>query len=316
MIPSRSRWGLLSTAALPSALAQEDVRHEVIVIDDGSSDETPERLEQVDDARVHVIRHERSLGLSRARNAGIRAARAKWISFLDDDDLWAPRKLRIQLDAAEAAGASFAYSASVEIDAHGRLTGQHLPPDPATLAAELRSRYTIPAGCSNVLVETDVVRRLGGFDANLWHLQDWDLWIRLAREAPGVAIPEILVGYVLHGSNSFLGDPAHDVIDDLDYLQAKHGVGPDGLDIDAAGFTRWVAFRLRRAGHRRRAARTYLRGAVANRSPADVLRAAYAFVDGRAVRRARGLPAAGEEPTVFLGSPPPWLDRYISVHGT
>lgn len=310
VIPTRSRWRLLSTAALPSALDQEDVAHEVIVVDDGSSDETAARLEAVDDDRLRVVRHERSLGLSAARNTGIDAARGAWISFLDDDDLWAPQKLRRQLDAVATTDAGFAYAASVVLDEHGTVTAEHLPPDPATLASELRHRYRIPAGCSNVLVRTAVVRDLGGFDVNLWHLQDWDLWIRLAREARGVAIPEVLVGYVLHGTNSFLGDPTHDIVDDLEYLVAKYGHGPNGVEIDTAGFTRWVAFRLRGAGHRRRAARTYLRGALASRSATDLLRAAYALVDGPTLRRARGLPLDGSEPAAIAAPSPPWLERY------
>lgn len=313
VIPSRSRWRLLSAAALPSALAQEDVDHEVIVVDDGSKDETPAELARIHDGRLRVIRHERSLGLSQARNAGIGAARGRWISFLDDDDLWAPRKLRVQLDAVQTEHASFAYAASVEIDARGHVTGEHWPPDPDTLATELRHRYPIPAGCSNVLVEADLVRRLGSFDEKLWHLQDWDLWIRLARGGVGVSIPEILVGYVIHGSNSFLGDSSHDVIDDLGYLQAKHGVGADGLEIDTAEFTRWVAFRLLRAGQRRRAARTYLRGAVTHRTPSDLARAAYAFVDSPLVRRARGIPSDGRDPVAAVGAAPPWLDPYLSA---
>jgi glycosyltransferase involved in cell wall biosynthesis len=316
VIPTRSRWRLLSAAALPSALAQEEVAHEVIVVDDGSEDETAARLDEVDHDRLRVVRHESSRGLSQARNSGIEAAGGEWISFLDDDDVWAPRKLRIQLDAARAAEASFAYGASVVLDEHGSVTAEHWPPDPATLASELRRRYTIPAGCSNVLMKTELARRLGGFDENLWHLQDWDLWIRLAREATGVAIPEILVGYVLHGSNSFVGDATHDVVDDLDYLVAKYGRGPDGVEIDTAGFTRWVGFRLRGAGAKRRAARTYLRGAVAHRSPTDVLRAAYALVDGRQVRRVRELAARRSEAAPPpVGPTPPWLDRYRRAAG-
>ncbi|MGI8886674.1 MAG: glycosyltransferase family 2 protein [Gaiellaceae bacterium] len=313
VIPTRSRWHLLSAAGLPSALAQEDVEHEVIVVDDGSSDETAARLAKVDDAHLRVVRHETSLGLSSARNSGIEAAAGEWVSFLDDDDLWAPRKLRIQLDAMRDTRSSFAYGASVVVDGQGNVTAEHLPPDPATLAAGLRSRYTIPAGCSNVLVKTELVRRLGGFDVNLWHLQDWDLWIRLARASSGVAVPDVLVGYVLHGDNSFLGDRTHDVIDDLEYLVAKYGSGPEGMEIDTAGFTRWVAFRLRGAGERRRAARTYLRGAVAHRSPSDVLRAGYALAYGGPVGRMRGTSAPSGDPPAFSGPVPEWLDRYRSA---
>ena len=86
VIPTSNRWQLLSTCALASADAQVDVDHEVIVVDDGSSDETPARLAERHDVRV--VRHRTRLGVSRARNSGIAAARGEWIAFLDDDDLW------------------------------------------------------------------------------------------------------------------------------------------------------------------------------------------------------------------------------------
>lgn len=312
VIPTRSRWDLLARAALPSALAQEDVGHEVIVVDDGSTDQTAMRLAEVNDPRLSVVRHERSLGLSRARNTGIEAARGDWIAFLDDDDLWSPRKLSVQLDTARAEQASFVYGASVVLDEHLSVTQEHHPTDPAALLSRLRTQYAIPAGCSNVMVKAELVRRLGGFDENLWHLQDWDLWLRLAAEAKGAACPEILVGYIVHGRNSFQGDSAHDMMDDLGYLLRKHGTGPTSLEVDAASFRRWVAFRLRRAGKRRRAARTYLLSARLNREPRDVLLATYSLIDGPAadlLRRlllARGQRPASEQPV----REPTWLARY------
>src|SRR5262249_13690716 len=110
VIPTHNRWSLLSTGALASALCQEDVRHEVIVVDDGSSDETPDRLSKIKRAGLQVLRHKRPLGVAVARNAGIASARGEWVAFLDDDDFWAPRKLRSQLDTAAATRASFVYS--------------------------------------------------------------------------------------------------------------------------------------------------------------------------------------------------------------
>jgi len=291
---------------------QEDVRHEVIVVDDGSTDQTAIRLAEVNDPRLRVVRHERSLGLSRARNSGIDAARGDWIAFLDDDDLWSPRKLSIQLEAARTERASFVYGASVVLDENLNVTQEHHPTDPAALPSRLRRQYSIPAGCSNVMVKAELVRRLGGFDENLWHLQDWDMWLRLAVEARGAACSEILVGYVVHGENSFQGDSAHDMMEDLSYLLSKHGSGPKGLDVDEASFRRWVAFRLRRAGKRPRAARMYLRSARMNREPRDVLLAAYSFIDGpsadiaRRLLPGRGQRAASEQPL----REPTWLARY------
>src|SRR2546421_12955356 len=96
IIPTRDRWPLLAVT-LCGALAQEGVTLEVIVVDDGSVDQTPRRLAEVIDERVRVIRHPSSRGVAAARNSAIAAARGEWLAFLDDDDLWAPHKLRIQL---------------------------------------------------------------------------------------------------------------------------------------------------------------------------------------------------------------------------
>ena len=90
VVPTRDRWELLSTCALPSATCQEGVAIEVIVVDDGSSDGTAAGLAALDDPRVLTVRHDRPRGVSAARNSGIRAARGTWLAFLDDDDLWAP----------------------------------------------------------------------------------------------------------------------------------------------------------------------------------------------------------------------------------
>ena len=91
VVPTHSRWDLLSTAALPAAFGQEAVDIEVVIVDDGSTDSTVERLAEMSDPRVRVIRHERARGVAQARNAGIAAARGTWIALLDDDDLWAPK---------------------------------------------------------------------------------------------------------------------------------------------------------------------------------------------------------------------------------
>ena len=86
VIPTRNRSALLSRT-LRSALRQEHVEFEVIVVDEASSDDTPALLSAVGDSRVRVLRHEMPRGLSGARNHGAEHARAEWLAFLDDDDL-------------------------------------------------------------------------------------------------------------------------------------------------------------------------------------------------------------------------------------
>jgi glycosyltransferase involved in cell wall biosynthesis len=151
--------------SLQSVLEQVDVALEVIVVDDGSSDATPARLAELDDPRLRVQRNASSRGVASARNLGLSHARAEWIAFLDDDDLWAPRKLRSQLERAAASGAGFVYTGTVVIDDD---TGpvQVEPVEPEDLRQGLL-QHNVVGGPSTVLVRTDLVRDAGGFDERL-----------------------------------------------------------------------------------------------------------------------------------------------------
>jgi glycosyltransferase involved in cell wall biosynthesis len=298
VIPTRNRWPFLSRT-LVSALAQEGVALEVVVVDDGSDDQTPERLGAVADARLRVFRHERSLGVARARNTGIEEARGAWIAFLDDDDTWSPAKLRTQLDALRRDRAVFAYASAVHVDEAGNVVAVEAAPEPDALVPRLlTSENPMPAGCSNVVAAGDVLRRLGGFDERLFHLADWDLWLRLAASGTAVACPEVLVAYLKHAGN-MLTVADRDIFGEFAYLSAKHrGEGAArGLRFDGVALSRWVASGHRRAGRRREAARAYLRGALAFRCPGNAVRAVNVMVNPGAV---------GPEAPPALPRPP-WL---------
>jgi len=314
VIPTRDRWEVLSRAALASALAQEQVVHEVVVVDDGSVDGTAERVEALGDPRVRVVRHEHSLGVARARNTGLHAARGEWVSFLDDDDLWSPHKLCGQLDAADAAGASFVYSGGAAVDGQGRFLFAVSAPDPRELTRLLLRWNVIWCGCSNVAARTELVRRLGGFDEQLFQLADWDLWIRLALATRSAAISEILVAYAMHEQSMLLTD-RRDVFPEMDYLAAKHSEASRmyGVDFDRALFTRWVARGHRLAGRRREAARIYARGARRHRDLGAAVRAVGSLVlseptIGRATRLA-GFEERSSLEKIQVPEPE-WLSRY------
>jgi glycosyltransferase involved in cell wall biosynthesis len=313
IIPTRSRWARLSRAALPSALGQEGVRHEVIVVDDGSADETPERLAALDDPRLRVVRHEVSQGVARARNGGIAAARGKWVSFLDDDDLWSPHKLRRQLDAAAAVDATFAYAAGAAVDGEHRYLFSVAPPQPDVVADELLRWNVIWCGCSNVMALTDVVRRLGGFDERLVQLADWDLWIRLALSGPAASVPDVVVAYTMHDESMLLTDP-HDVLPEMDYLVAKHRDASyaRGIAFDRALFARWVARGHRRGGRRWRAARAYLRAVREHRDVGGIPRALASLLGDPVVELARRV-ARSEQRSRLRKLPlaePDWIARF------
>ena len=148
IVPTRNRRTLL-TMTLRSVLRQRDVGFEVIVVDEGSTDDTAEFLAALDDPRVRVIRHDDALGLSAARNRGAAEARGDWLAFIDDDDLWAPDKLARQLRAAEDAGCDWVYTGAVNIEGRRIVHGRPpLPPDETV--ATLPRYNAIPGGASNV----------------------------------------------------------------------------------------------------------------------------------------------------------------------
>jgi glycosyltransferase involved in cell wall biosynthesis len=314
VIPTRSRWTLLSTNALPAALRQEDVDLEVVVVDDGSVDETPAKLAELADPRLRVVRFETSQGVARARNAGVVAANGMWVAFLDDDDIWSPRKLRTQLDTGSRPDISFVYAAAAAVDESRFCLYTLPPPDPDELKTGLLSRNIMWGGCSNVVARTDLVRELGGFDEKLFQLCDWDLWIRLAQAGRGAASDEVLVG-CLHHSQNMLLTSAPDVFEEFDYLVSKHRTLTQalGVDLDRALFIRWVAVGHRRAGRRLQAVRLYLRGVRGEHDLGNIPRALAALFGERWVNYARALRSAVKRPAAsveVIRAEPSWLALY------
>ena len=311
VVPTRSRWDLLSTAALPAALGQEDVDLEVVVVDDGSTDATAERLAGVDDPRLRVVRHDRPRGVAQARNAGIAAARGEWIALLDDDDVWAPHKLRTQIDAAVHADAVFAYGGAAALDEERRWVYSLPPADSTTLPWLLLQRNVVWGGCSNVVARADVLRRLGGFDEHLFQLTDWDLWIRLSQAGRAAACDEVLVGCIEH-RRSMLLTTEDDVFSEFAYVELKHRAAraAAGVAIDGRTFSRWVALGHRRAGRRLRATTTYLRSAVTNRDAGALGRALLAPLGERPAAAARRLVRRAPDGSGANGGEPGWLEGY------
>ena len=295
VIPTRDRWPLLSRYGLSAALSQEGVDVEVVVVDDGSSDGTAERLVALGDPRVRVVRHESSLGQGAARNAGIAEAAGAWIAFLDDDDLWSPRKLRDQLDAAGPA--TFVWCSLALLDPSLRMLELVRAPGADGLAASLLRRNVLRAGSSSVVARAGALGDVGGFDPGLNELSDWDLWIRLALAGQGASVPEVLVGYLVHPGNRRAVDDS-DVVAEYERLRAKHSQASVRLGVDDGPlhFSRWLAMGHRRRGERLQAAREYALSGVRYRSPGNVVRAGAALLGEKPFTARRRLAARGPAP--------------------
>jgi glycosyltransferase involved in cell wall biosynthesis len=187
-------------AAIASVRLQTREDWELVVVDDGSADGTPELAASVGDDRVRVLRQE-NRGPAAARNAGIAAAAAPVVCTLDSDDLWLPGYLEAMGEAlVRDPGACLAYTdAWVLDDATGRIgraseMSLQEPPDPPPgeprrLLEELLRRNFV---YNSVAVRREAVLAVGGYDERLWIGEDWELWLRLAANghrfvrAPGV----------------------------------------------------------------------------------------------------------------------------------
>jgi glycosyltransferase involved in cell wall biosynthesis len=279
VIPTHNRRELLSLT-LRSVLWQRDVDVEVIVVDDGSTDDTVAMVGSVNDPRVRVIHHERPQGVSAARNDGIAEATGRWVAFLDDDDLWAPDKLALQLRALHDSGRQWAYAGRVQITIDNRVFAGQPPPDPRTVMQHLTTMNLI-GGPSTVIAQKAALP-LPAFDRRLHHSPDWDLWIRLARTGPPACAARPLVGYRIHPGSASLD--MEGMLAELDEIERRYGG-----TIDRLGSYRWVGKLSLKGGQYRQALRYYGRAAVVGGSrylgrefPADIWQ-----VIGRTIR-ARG----------------------------
>jgi glycosyltransferase involved in cell wall biosynthesis len=185
--------------ALESVFTQTFSDHEIIVVDDGSTDETAEVLGSLP-GPLRLLRQQNQ-GVSRARNRGVSESRAPWVAFLDADDLWLPRKLERQMDALrgqpDRAVCATAFTVVDErlepIERRGCSPGPDL--------RDLLLQGNLIGTPSTVVCRRSLVLEAGGFDESLSQCADWDLWLRLRRRSPFVCLNESLVLYRTHATN-------------------------------------------------------------------------------------------------------------------
>lgn len=182
-------------AAIESVLGQTRSDLELIVVDDGSTDQTAKVLAEFDDDRVLVLRQPRQ-GPSAARNRALARARGEFVAPIDADDVWLPRKLELQVDALNRraeAGVTYGWTDFVDeelrpMHADGRATAEG-----NVLEALLRMNF-ISCG-STPLIRRAALHDVGGFDETLDGAGDWELYTRLAARYPFVLVPEVVVWY-------------------------------------------------------------------------------------------------------------------------
>jgi glycosyltransferase involved in cell wall biosynthesis len=255
VIPTKNRLGYVRRAVHLAQLQQVEAM-EIIVVDDGGDDGTPAFVASLGDPRIKLVRHEQSRGVSAARNSGIEAATGEWVAFTDDDDMWAPRKLSVQLAALRAdQSARWSSVGCVEVGEEWQVFTVIRPPR-HDVVRQLLARNVIPGGGSGTVVARDLLERVGRFDEQLSTLADWDMWIRCAMEAPMAPVDEPLVLYLRHPGNMSL-NPSHSRYE-LEHIDRKHAAarareGVPGIDVS---MLRWLGRAQARAGERGPAVRS------------------------------------------------------------
>ena len=177
VIPAYNRAGTISRS-VQSVLNQSLQDFEIIVVDDGSSDNTATVVQSFADGRIRVLRHENNQGAGPARNTGMQAAQGQYIAWLDSDDEWFPDKLQIQIEAMRQASSEYRASyTAYEIVQQG-FSKIHFSPESDEKRLFLGSDK---APGSTLVFERALLDVVGPLDTSLRRFEDWDWLLRYCR---------------------------------------------------------------------------------------------------------------------------------------
>jgi len=186
ILPTFNRAHVLPRA-IDSVLQQSEANFELIVVDDGSADETPRVLASIEDTRIRVVRSEINRGGNWARNRGLELSRANFVSFLDSDDVYLPEKLSAILSMfLENPDVDVWLDSYISRDDRGTGKPDKLKSNPnRCFGADFRSgifERTITKATTAISIRREAIFEIGLFDESLRRRQDFDLILRLSKE--------------------------------------------------------------------------------------------------------------------------------------
>lgn len=168
---------------------------EIIVIDDGSTDQTLHLLQELKDSRIKIFSFE-NCERSVTRNRGIKIASGDYITFIDADDLWTHDKIELQIKALERnpkAGVAYSWTSFINETSNFLFSAKPYSFEGNVYSKILVNNFTICG--SNILVRKDIIGAVGEFDPLLNIGEDWDLNIRLAKQCHYVVVPKYQILY-------------------------------------------------------------------------------------------------------------------------
>ena len=203
IIPAYNQAAYLAEA-IQSVYSQTYKDWELVVVDDGSTDDTPQVLAGLRDSRLSIVR-QANKGVSAARNTGIRLSSAPLVTFLDADDVFLPDKLEALREyLSDHPDVGLVVGGKQNIDSSGRTYEEKASTLTRLDFPELLLANDIPLG--GVMIRRESLERVGGFDESMHSCEDWDLWLRLVVAGYKLSrVKQVVVAYRIH-SGQVTGD--------------------------------------------------------------------------------------------------------------
>lgn len=201
IIPTYNRAEFLRSA-IRSVLDQSVQDFEIVIVDDGSKDNTEEIVRSFNDKRIKYIHHETNKGAAGSRNTGLMHSNGEYIAFLDDDDEWLPEKLKMGVDLLENSPPKIGgvYSGFFKVDrTNGRVLVQITPTKRGDIFHDMFIENWVGTS-SIVLLRKGCFEKVGLFDEGIVFGEDYDMWIRISKEFHFEYIKTPLVRYYIHGN--------------------------------------------------------------------------------------------------------------------
>lgn len=221
IIPTYDRANLIDKA-IKSVLNQTYKDLEIIVVDDGSTDNTEETVKNFTDFKIHYICHKHNRWASAARNTGIKASRGEYIAFLDSDDEWLPEKLDKQMKTfiGESSEVGVAYTGDYYVDEKDKgIKKVHIPRKERYIYGELLAGDYVGTP-SALLAKKECFTKVGLFDEDLPACEDYDMWFRIAKYYKFRYVKDLLVVCLIH--NNQMTANSEIMIEGIKRIQTKY----------------------------------------------------------------------------------------------